>query len=252
MLAKRDNDSGASERPTDQPTHGGGEVTGALNSGSPPRPLLGTRLGMFGGSFDPIHMGHLHVARVACEAFDLDHVLFVPARRPPHKPGRVLAPDADRLAMVQLAIAGDRRWGVSSMELEREGPSFTIDTLKSLPSAVYGRPQIEGLALHLILGSDNLVDFPNWHRADEILAVAQPIIVLREEDPIPEPAWFEALDPGVRARIEAGILRIPPAPGRSTDLRRAIQQGALLDEWLPDGVGEYIRAHALYTCDAPL
>ena len=115
-----------------------------------PRPR---RLGLFGGSFDPVHMGHLHVARVAQRARDLERVVFVPAARPPHKLERALAPGADRLAMLRLAIAGEPSWTVSDVELRREGPSYTVQTVRELALAV-GEPA--DAEVWMILGSDNL------------------------------------------------------------------------------------------------
>jgi len=201
------------------------------------------RLGLFGGSFDPIHAGHLHVARAACEAFQLDRLVFVPAARPPHKPGRVLAPGEDRLAMVDLAIAGDERWSSSAIELGRSGPSYTIDTLRELPAKL-------GLAdaeLFLVLGSDNLAGLPGWRDARELLTLAQPIVVLRAGDE----AQFDALEhldlePAVLARLQRGLLRLPPAAGRSSDLRAGMQSGTPPGEEVPDSVREYIARRGLY------
>src|SRR5215468_8846275 len=97
------------------------------------------RLGLFGGSFDPPHEGHLHVARAARGRFGLDRVVFVPAAEPPHKPGRELAPGADRMAMLRLLLEGEPRCETCGLELVRGGRSFTIDTVRALPSAL-GEP----------------------------------------------------------------------------------------------------------------
>jgi nicotinate-nucleotide adenylyltransferase len=202
------------------------------------------RLGLFGGSFDPIHAGHLHVARAACAAFDLDQLVFVPAARPPHKPGRVLAAGADRLAMVDLAIAGEARWSSSDIELKRSGPSYTIDTLRALPAALGVAPDAE---LFLVIGSDNLPGLPGWRDARELLSFAQPIVVLRAGDE----AHFDGirdldLEPALLERLERGLLRLPPAAGRSTELREGIQAGAAPGEEVPARVREYITVKGLY------
>jgi nicotinate-nucleotide adenylyltransferase len=101
-----------------------------------PDPGGAVRLGLFGGSFDPIHAGHLHAARAAREAFDLSRIVFVPARQSPYKPDRQLAPGSDRMEMVRLAIRGEPGFEVNALELARTGPSFTIDTVRALPAAL--------------------------------------------------------------------------------------------------------------------
>lgn len=205
-------------------------------------------MGLFGGSFDPVHTGHLHVARTAAQAFDLDRVVFVPAAQPPHKRGRVLAPGEHRLAMVRLAIAGEPRFEASDLELGRPGPSYTYDTLRELPGAL----GLEGAELFLILGSDNLPDLPRWHRGPELLRLAQPVVLLRDEDD-PE-RLLEGLAREVEGelleRLRRGLLRVPPVPGRASDLRERIGRGLPPGPSLPPEVAAYIREHGLYRGDA--
>ncbi|MCP3919857.1 MAG: nicotinate (nicotinamide) nucleotide adenylyltransferase [bacterium] len=212
------------------------------------------RLGLFGGSFDPVHTGHLHVARAAQEAFGLDRVVFVPAARPPHKPGKQLAVGEDRLAMLALAIAGEPTWELSSLELERTGTSYTYDTIVELPAAVDAPADCE---LYVILGSDNLPGLPTWHRAAELIARAQPVVVLRDEADLDTLiAVQEKLAPDLFARIEAGLLILPPAPGRASDLRARladVDPRSGLDpsrdptlSLLPPGVWEYIVRQGIY------
>src|SRR5437773_7216660 len=107
------------------------------------RPHRARRVGILGGSFDPIYAGHLHAARAALSAFGLDLVVFVPAAEPPHKPSRRLARGADRLAMVELAISGEPRFRASAIELERGGRSYTIDTVRDLPRKLGEREDVE-------------------------------------------------------------------------------------------------------------
>ncbi|HVS17783.1 MAG TPA: nicotinate-nucleotide adenylyltransferase, partial [Planctomycetota bacterium] len=127
---------------------------------------MSERVGVLGGSFDPVHAGHLHVARSAQSARALDRVVFVPARAPPHKPGARLASDAHRLAMLHLAVADEPRFEVATLELERPGPSYTLDTLRALP-ALLGLA--EDARLFLLVGGDNLPGLPGWRGFDEIL-----------------------------------------------------------------------------------
>lgn len=202
------------------------------------------RVGVLGGSFDPVHEGHLHVARAALAARDLDRVVFVPAHAPPHKPGVRLAPDADRLAMLRLALAEEPRFGVCELELERPGPSYTVDTLRALPAAL-------GLAsdarLFLVIGGDNLPDFPRWRGFDEILRLAEPLVVVRAGD---ERAALDALrgrvDEAVLARLEQALVAVAPHPASATALRAALARGQDPGPDLPPTVADYARAHGVY------
>jgi nicotinate-nucleotide adenylyltransferase len=202
-----------------------------------------SRLGIFGGSFDPVHAGHLHAAHAARRAFDLDRVVFVPARDPPHKPGRALASGEDRLEMLRLATAGEPRFLVHGLELERPGPSFTIDTVRALP-ALLGE---HGALLFLILGSDNLAGLPTWRAAKELLERVQPIVVHREGDPGPAFGAIErALGPEAARKCRAGYLALPPVEVSSTDLRTRLPGGGPDELDLPREVLEYIRRRGLY------
>jgi len=202
------------------------------------------RLGLLGGSFDPVHRGHLHAARAAQRAFDLDRVIFVPAAQPPHKPDRRLAAGSDRMALVELAIAGEPTWSASDMELERSGPSYTIDTVRELAARV-GEP--EDASLFLILGLDNLEGLLDWYRADELFELVQPILVPRAGAPLPDMEQLLLGRPATwRTLLERGLLDVPSAPGRSTDLRASLAQGSEAEPDLPAGVEQYISARGLY------
>ena len=180
------------------------------------------RLGILGGSFDPPHAGHLHVARAATEAFDLDHVVFVPAARPPHKLDRTLTDGRHRLAMVERLIAGEPRWSACDLELDREGPSYTVDTVEQLPERL-------GLSadarLFLLIGGDNLRGFPRWYRAGDLVDRAQPVVITRGEVPAADLAALAELGPERVERIERGLLRLPEVDVSSTDLRAALERG---------------------------
>ncbi|TAJ07732.1 MAG: nicotinate (nicotinamide) nucleotide adenylyltransferase [Planctomycetota bacterium] len=200
------------------------------------------RLGVYGGSFDPVHRAHLWVARTAQQAFALDHVAWIPAARPPHKPGVELAAGADRLAMLELALDGEPAWSTWSVELERDGPSYTVDTLREL-----ARVRGHARGLHLILGGDNLALFPRWREVGALLELAQPIVVARRA------AARAALDelraslaPPAFARLEAGFLDVEPVDLSATELRARIAAGADVSADLPPGVAAHIRARGLY------
>ena len=238
-------------------------MTGA-GSDAPARLSAVRRLGVLGGSFDPVHVGHLHAARAAQAAFELEHVLFVPAARPPHKPGRRLAPGADRVAMLRLALAGRPDWSIDALELERGGPSYTIDTVRALPARHELPP---GCRLHLVLGWDNLRGLEHWREVRALLAAVQPVVVYRRPGPGPDaaspaPAGSEGcgsegsggllahlrreLGPELFARLERGLVEIEPVPVSSTAIRAELAAGRDPGAALPPGVGEYARRRGLY------
>src|SRR5262245_20057203 len=140
------------------------------------------RLGWLGGSFDPVHAGHLHIARGAADALDLPRVLLVPAHEPPHKRDRRLAPDADRLALLQIACRADPRLVPCDLELRRGGVSYSIDTARALLAA-----EPAGTRLFAIVGADTLADLPTWREAAELLRLVTFCPVVRNGQP-PDPA----------------------------------------------------------------
>jgi nicotinate-nucleotide adenylyltransferase len=207
-----------------------------------PAARAATRLGLYGGSFDPVHRAHLWVARTAQQRYALDHLVWIPAARPPHKPGVELASGAHRLAMLELALAGEPGWSASSTELERAGPSYTVDTLRELAAA---RGHARGL--HLVIGGDNLGFFPQWRELGALLELAQPIVVARRDG---ARAALDALRARLTAaqfaRLEAGFLDGEPVDLSATELRARLATGEDVSADLPAGVDAYIRNHRLY------
>ena len=203
------------------------------------------RVGIYGGSFDPVHIGHLLVAESCREQARLDRVLFVPAATPPHKQGRRLAPGADRVAMLTLATGGHPPFEVLATELDRGGISWTVDTLETLALA---RPAD---SLHLILGPDALAGLPSWRSPDRILELATPLAVEREgiDDigtVVGSGPLFDLLG-AEKARGIAAARVICPAVGiRSTQLRAAIGSGHSIRYRTPAAVERYIATHGLY------
>lgn len=207
-----------------------------------PPPTPRRRLALFGGSFDPIHAGHLQVARLARRAFDLDRVVLVPAAKPPHKPGVRLAPDGDRMAMAELVAAREPWLAVSDLELRRAGPSYTYDTLLGLAEAV-GEPA--ACDLWFVIGADNLPGLPGWHRAAELLQLARPIVVWRGHTAPALPAAVRArLEPAAADRLEAGLVH-SDHPASATAIRRALSMGETPEHLLPE-VRDYLAARDLY------
>jgi len=200
--------------------------------------LKARRLGILGGSFDPPHLGHRHAAESARRAFALEHVVFVPAARPPHKPERVLAEAGERLAMLELLLADEPAASIWDVELARAGPSYTVATLRELRALVDPATR-----LFLVLGEDNLPGFPGWKDVEEVVALAQPVVVHRRGAP---PPALDGLSPFARGRLELGILHGAALDVSSTELRARLGRGEAAPELLPPALREFIRAHGLY------
>lgn len=223
------------------------------------------RAAVFGGSFDPVHAGHLEVARRAQAAFNLERVLFIPAAQPPHKLDRQLAEPHLRLAATLIATALEPSWEVLALELGREGPSFTYDTLLEIPDTLRHRlvPKKDGgiakrkrdLELFLILGSDNLPGLPGWRNAEDIVAMAQPIVIWRgQSEGDPEGTTPDSLVAGLRGklsdaaieRIRRGFLTLDPYPMSSTRIRAALSKGDVPHGAVDDEVLEFLIEHGMY------
>jgi nicotinate-nucleotide adenylyltransferase len=205
----------------------------------------GVRYGILGGTFDPPHIGHLALAQEAHARVRLDRVWFAPAASPPHKQGQPISPAADRRAMVELAIAGDERFGLDTVDLDRPGPAYTVETLRRLRER-WG----ESVWIGFIVGWDMLLNLPTWHEPAGALAALDALIAARRpgytqpEDDEEALADLERRLPGVRAR-----LRVLPAPQlaiSSSDLRERVAQGLPVRYLTPDPVRAYISSHGLY------
>lgn len=204
------------------------------------------RIGFFGGSFDPVHWGHLIAADCAREQAGLERVLFVPARDPPHKLGRLLASPSERVEMLEIATAGAEDFDVSTVEIESGGVSFTVETLRSL------RDRSPEQDVHLILGADAFADLPGWREPAAILDLASLLPVEREgvdqlaETCGPASAVGRLLGPVRLAEALDRRVRMPPIGIRSSDLRQALAAGRSIRYRTPAGVEAYIRSRGLY------
>lgn len=199
------------------------------------------RVGWLGGSFDPVHAGHLAIARAAAEAFGLERVLLVPAARPPHKLDKRLADARQRLELLELATADDQRLQPCDVELERDGPSYSHDTALALRER-FG-PDVE---LLFIIGADTLVELPTWHRIGELLRLVTFCPVTRDGNSLDVEVLADLADAETRARIAAHALHIEPHPASSTAIREQLVRGER-PEHLPPGVYEAIRDRGLYS-----
>jgi nicotinate-nucleotide adenylyltransferase len=182
------------------------------------------RIGIYGGTFNPVHHGHLILARQALEEFKLDRLVFVPAAESPFKIQNHTAPAGDRLAMLQLAIAGEDRFSVDPLEIERGGVSYSIDTVKIFRSR---DPKAE---LFFLVGEDNADRLTEWHRFEELKKLACFVVLSRSED-------FESSEyPVVQRRIEIS----------STEIRNRVAKQESITYLVPESVKHYIEQHQLY------
>ena len=186
------------------------------------------RIGLFGGSFDPVHNGHLTLAACCAEQGGLDAVWFVPAALQPFKLHGPVASDADRVAMLRLAILDMPDREVSTLEIDRGGVSYTVDTLRQLSAEL---PEAE---LFFLMGADTLRDLPGWREPDEVLRMATPMVVQR-------PGEAEVATDVPHLRIE-----MPPRDISSSDIRRRLTLGESIAGLVPPAVAAYIDEHKLY------
>lgn len=192
-------------------------------------------IGVLGGTFDPIHMGHLVLAERAREAFCLPTVLFIPSGHPPHKPLRAISSAEQRWEMACLATASNPHFAVSRRELDREGPSFTILTLRELASEGYE-------PIYFITGADAVLEMPTWRQPDDILAECRVVAASRPGSDLRQLA--QRLGPERAARIT--LLPLEALDISSTDIRRRVAQGRSIKYLVPEPVEAYILGNGLY------
>ncbi len=193
------------------------------------------RIGIFGGTFDPPHIGHLALAECARDRLRLDEVRFVPAGRPPHKPGARITGAEQRVAMARLAVRGNPAFTVSAHEARRGGPSFTIETLRHVSA---GAPRTR---LFLLMGADSLDDFASWREPEAILRLATLVVAGR-----PRAAGRRRILRGPRGG--APIVRLDNADIdlSSSVVRARVRAGRSVRYLVPDAVSAYIARHRLY------
>jgi len=197
------------------------------------------RLGILGGTFDPIHHGHLVAAQEAWHQLGLDRVLFVPAGAPPHKPRRPISAAEQRLRMVELAIAGHPAFAASRVDLDRPGPCYTADMLRLLRTEWGPEP-----AFYFIEGTDSLADILTWYRPQQVLELADLAVVGRPGASV-DLARLEVVLPGLAARIH--WVQMPWLDISSSDLRARVREGRPISYLVPPAVEGYIREQRLYT-----
>src|SRR4051812_24709008 len=185
-------------------------------------------IGLFGGSFDPVHHGHLIVGEVAAEELGLELLRFVPAREQPFKQGQHRSSAEHRAAMLTLALTGTPRFALERAELQRPGPSYTVDTLRQL------QQQEPGAEFLLLLGADAAAELPAWYQADQIRDLARIAVFARPGSSVPLSAWVDT------------VVEVPAIDISATEVRRRVARRQSVRYWVPDAVAEYITRHRLY------
>ncbi|HEX5165962.1 MAG TPA: nicotinate-nucleotide adenylyltransferase [Thermomicrobiales bacterium] len=196
------------------------------------------QVALFGGTFDPVHIGHLIIAEIMRHHLRLDQVVFLPAGRPPHKPDQILSSDDDRLAMLRLAIADAPAFTISTIDIERPGASYTADSLRVIQDLAGPACQ-----LHFLMGQDSLRDFPTWHRPDLIAGLARLVVALRPGVSVSVDQIEEAV-PAAKDRIQ--LVPVPLIGISSRELRGTIRAGGPYRYQVLPSVADYIEQHRLY------
>ncbi len=200
------------------------------------------RIGLFGGSFNPVHCAHLILAERVREEAALDKVLFVPVRVPPHKPDLTLAPARDRLRMLQLALAGNPHLEPSTVELERDGPSYTLITVRQLKQQLGS-----GCQLLLVVGTDSIRDMPHWWHAQELAREVGVIGLERPGFPLDDVSELQACFGAELVRkIKDSIVSAPLLDISATDIRERVRTRRSIRYLVPEAVRQYILSRGLY------
>jgi nicotinate-nucleotide adenylyltransferase len=197
---------------------------------------------LFGGSFDPIHHGHLIVACCAAERLAVDRIILIPSARPPHKSAERLAPPADRLAMCRLAVHGDPRFEVSDWEISQNGPSYTLHTVTHFRTAL--GPNVQ---LYWLIGLDSLAELATWYRVGELAQACTLVTVGRPAARTPDFSHLtELIAPAQIEELRRNVLDTPLVQIAATEIRARVRAGRGIRYLTPPAVCAYISEHALY------
>jgi nicotinate-nucleotide adenylyltransferase len=202
-------------------------------------PQAGLRIGIFGGTFDPPHIGHLILAEEAYHQLNLDRVLWVLTPDPPHKAGQDISPAADRKVLTLAAIAGSPGFMLSPVDLERPPPHFAADTLELL------RDSPSATTWVYLMGADSLASLPDWHQPERFIALCDEIAVMARPGVKPDLEQLEAQLPGLVAKVR--MMQVPLLDIQASEIRNRIRKGGAYRYYLPKAVFDLIRAEALYS-----
>lgn len=198
------------------------------------------RIGFLGGTFDPPHIGHLILAEYTVEALALDRLFFVPAADPPHKRGRHKAAIQHRIAMLELALAGNEHFTLSRLDVDRDGPHYSSDSVRMLQRKY---PEAE---LYFVMGGDSFQDFPNWHEPEIIAEYCKLAVMYRPGSDALYPAMHEAVLPGLAERV---VMVEAPGMGidiASSEIVQRVQEGKSIRYLVTEAVLHYLQENGLY------
>jgi nicotinate-nucleotide adenylyltransferase len=196
-------------------------------------------IGVMGGTFDPIHIGHLIVAEAVRARLNLAEILFVPAGQPWLKVDSPISPAEHRVEMVRLALADKPYFKLSTMEIERAGPTYTVDTIAELKAQLGAEDE-----LFFILGWDNLAELPRWRQPSRLIQMCRLVAVPRPGSPRPDLKALEAIIPGLSQRV--ALMDKPEIDISASAIRNRVAQGLSIHHLVPEPVGRYIKEHKLY------
>ena len=196
-------------------------------------------IGILGGTFDPVHNGHLIVADVARAQLNLNEVLFIPAGQPWLKLERIITPAEHRLHMLRLALDDTPYFSISEIEIERSGPTYTVDTITALKEQLNAEEE-----LFFILGQDNLMQLPQWHEASNLIELCYLVAAPRPGVKKPDLKALEAAIPGVTQRVM--LMKQPQVDINATDIRERVARGLSVRHLVPEPVNRYIKENRLY------
>lgn len=197
------------------------------------------KIGILGGTFDPIHLGHLAVAAETFRFLKLDRVVFLPAGQPYFKQLNTITPAQQRLEMLELAIHGEPAYSISRLEIERQGPSYAVDSLSRMKTSLGTDDE-----LFFIMGWDSLMSLPLWYEAERLIQLCKIVASPRPGFPKPDIGQIESQLPGITRR--AVVLERPLIDISSTEIRRRVREGLPIDQMVPQAVKQYILGKNLY------
>jgi nicotinate-nucleotide adenylyltransferase len=197
------------------------------------------KIAVLGGTFDPIHLGHLAVAAEACSLLNLSQLIFMPAGRPYFKNLENISAAKHRLNMLKLAIAGQPHFQISLIEIEREGPSYAVDSMARIKGGL--KPEDE---LYFIMGWDSLLSLPQWYEASRLIEICRIVAAPRPGYPLPDVSQIEKDLPGLAQRCI--VMERPLIDISSTAIRQKVAAGLPIDDVVPPAVAEYISKEGLY------
>ncbi len=196
-------------------------------------------VGILGGTFDPVHNGHLIVAEAAREQLNLNEVIFIPAGKPWLKPERIITPANHRLQMLRLALDDTPYFSISEMEIQRPGPTYTIDTINALKEKLNAEDE-----LFFILGQDSLMQLPQWHEAPNLIELCYLVAVPRPGVKKPDLKALGAAIPGITQQVM--LMKKPMVDISATDIRERVARGLSVRHLVPEPVNRYIKENRLY------